>query len=381
MDDTALGQICAGVCVLPSTRLAKHRRHLLRAARSLTLLLKYNYTAKGETAVFKETRCSPLPGLCSEPAPDGAVFWHSLLLLCMMAKTTTTQQAARISQHSCGLSSTLYQLSPIVSFFCVTRTVLAPALADAAAASQPACPPPTTTTSTPVGTSCWLPITPALEPAPAPLVGDIMRSAPFTAVVALPDDSPRGCLGRTAAEGTHLARPSAALAAPRRLLLATTCISLPEGSKWDEGGTRGSTKAAESGQRAASRTAATTTAVTPGTATRRSGTDGDVADKGQDEEDEDEIATGLSRRFLVLLCLMGCPTHNAAPANVRVLLRERSAAHGGARRVLHLFYLPSVCFSESRTPVFFFFSRRTVLFVTCRVAARVGNCSGRVSFM
>lgn len=219
------------------------------------------------------------------------------------------------------------RLSPIVSFFCVTRTVLAPALADAAAASQPACPPPTTTTSTPVGTSCLLPITPALEPAPAPapalLVDDIMRSAPFVTVAALPaDDSLRGCLGRTAADGTPaLPRLRAALAAPRRLLLATTCMLLPEENEWDVDGTGGSTKAAESGQCAARRTAATTTA------TRRGGTEGDVADKGHDEEDEDEIATGLSRRFRVLLCLMGCPTHSAVLYCLRFCVAWSS--HGG----------------------------------------------------
>ena len=42
-------------------------------------------------------------------------------------------------------------------------------------------------------------------------------------------------------------------------------------------------------------------------------------EKEQDEEDGDEIATGLSRRLRVLLCLMGCPTHSYVP------LRSRSA--------------------------------------------------------
>lgn len=202
--------------------------------------------------------------------------------------------------------------SPIVSFFCVTRTVLAPARAEAAAASQPACPPPTTTTSTPVGTSWWLPATLAVDPLPAPLVGDIMRSAPFVVVAtALREDDSRR-LGRTA-DGTDLPRPSAAaLAAPRRLRLATTCIPLPEENERDGDSTGGSTKAAESGQRAAIRTAVSTTAVAAaGTATSRgSGTEGDVAEYEQGEEGEDEIATGLSRRFRVLLCLMGYPTHN-----------------------------------------------------------------------
>lgn len=66
------------------------------------------------------------------------------------------------SSHFCSSTNSTTSLpsvqpmlfnSPTVPFFCVTRTVLAPALAEAAAASQPACPPPTTTTSTPVGTS------------------------------------------------------------------------------------------------------------------------------------------------------------------------------------------------------------------------------------
>lgn len=232
-----------------------------------------------------------------------------MLAVRMTAKTTASQQHQEQSQQSCGLSTLCnLQPSPIVSFFCVTRTVLAPARADAAAASHPACPPPTTTTSTPVGTSWWLPSPLALEPATAPLADDIMRSAPFAAAAALRDDS-CGCLGRKAADGTDLPRPRAALAAPRRLLLATMCMLLPEENEWGGGCTGGSTKAAESGQRAASRAAAMTAAATPGTATRRGGNAGDAAEKAQDEEDEDEFATGLSRRFRVLLCLMGCPVH------------------------------------------------------------------------
>ena len=193
--------------------------------------------------------------------------------------TASPAAALQRTSKSCALPTPHQQLSPIVSFFCVTRTVLAPARAEAAAASQPACPPPTTTTSTPVGTSWRLPATPALEPAPA-FADDIIRSAPFVeaaaavaaAVATLREDS-CGCLVRKAADGMDLPPPSsAALAAPRRLLLATACILLLEGSEWDGEGTGGSTKAAESGQRAASRTAAATTpAVAPGTATRRRG--------------------------------------------------------------------------------------------------------------
>jgi len=206
--------------------------------------------------------------------------------------------------------------SPIVSFFWVTRTVLAPALAEAEAASQPACPPPTTITSTPVGTSCRrLPATPA-SPADAGDAEDIMRGMPPPLLIeaetllllSLPLLHVDGLGRRTAAFVANLLRPAAvaavALAVPARLLLATACmLPLVEEERAGESAV-GGTKATAGGQKCA----ATTVAVASTTALRTATSwEGPGEHEEEDEEDEHEIATGLSLRFRVLLCFMGCP--------------------------------------------------------------------------
>ena len=67
------------------------------------------------------------------------------------ASRPITPSMASISRTRCPFPSPpiagLHDISPIVSNFWVSKTVRAPARAEAAAASQPAWPPPMTTTS------------------------------------------------------------------------------------------------------------------------------------------------------------------------------------------------------------------------------------------